>query len=126
MYHTTYQKLSQLRGNKSKYRNIKTHGFDSKKEYHYACELEILKKGKVIKDYEKQKRIELRGANGTKVCSYIADFIIHHLDGTTEIIDVKSGFTKSLPTFRLKWKLLEDLYQDEIRKGIVKLTIAMR
>jgi hypothetical protein len=125
MYYQTYQKLAQLKGNKSKYHNIKTHGFASKAEYHYACELEILKKGKVIKDYEKQKRIELYGANGSKICSYYADFIITHLDNTQEIVDVKSPITAT-PVFKLKWKLVQDKYQEEIRKGLVKMTIAMR
>jgi hypothetical protein len=125
MHYQTYQKLASLKGNKSKYRNIKTHGFDSKAEYYYACELEILKKKRKIKDYDTHKRIDLRGEHGTKVCAYIPDFIITHLDGTKEIVDVKSPITKT-PLFNLKWKLLQDLYQDEIRKGIVKLTIAIR
>jgi hypothetical protein len=121
-YTTSYRKLTQLKGNRHKYGAIKTHGFDSKKEYHYACELEILKKGKAIKDYEVHKRFELQGINGSKVCRYIADFVVYHLDDQIEIIDVKSPATVT-PLFRLKWKLLEDKYQDEIRKGLVKLTI---
>lgn len=111
---------------KNKYSAVKTimlgKKFDSKKEANYALWLESERKAGRIKSWETQKRIDLFGENGTRVCYYKADFEVIHNDGTIEIIDVKSKITET-STFRLKWKLLQDKYKNEVSRGEMKLTI---
>ena len=96
--------------------------YDSLKEGSKAMELEQLKKSKQIKDFESHKKIELFGENGTRICNYFADFVIYHNDGTTEILDVKSKATETL-LFRTKWRMVEDKYFYQVKRGEVKLTI---
>lgn len=110
---------NKYKAKKTMYKGMK---YDSKKEAGQAFNLEMLKKAKEIKDYESHKRYDFYGINGNKICSYIADFVITHNDGTIEIMDVKSKATVT-PIFRLKWRLLEDLYKSEIKRGEIKLTI---
>ncbi len=43
--------------------------------------------------------------NGVIVCRYVADFV-YIRDGRRVIEDVKSSFTKMLPVYRLKKRLL--------------------
>lgn len=120
----SYLKLWQTGRNKYHAKKTMVNGkkYDSLKEGSKAMELEQLKKNKAIKDFESHKKIELFGENGTRVCNYFADFVIEHNDGTTEILDIKSKITAT-PVFRLKWKMVEDKYKDEVKKGEVKLTI---
>ncbi len=98
---------------RSKYGNQKTVvdgiEFDSKKEAEYYCMLKILKQAGEIKDFELQPRYELQPAfekNGDKyrAITYIADFAIINLDGTTEIVDVKGVETQ---VFKIKRKMFE-------------------
>lgn len=96
--------------------------YDSKKEAGYAMFLTNEKKRGKIKSWVSHKKFDLYGVNGSKICSYIADFEVLHNDGTIEIIDVKSKATVT-SLFRIKWKLLEDTYKNEIKRGEVKLTI---
>jgi hypothetical protein len=112
---------------KNKHKNIKTEykggAFDSKKEAQFCMWLDQEVKAKRIKIYDKQVRFDLYGENKTKICFYKADFVVMHNDGMTEIIDVKSAWTAKLPVFRMKWKLLEDKYKEEIKRGLIKLTL---
>lgn len=101
----------------NKYGAIKQNGFHSRKESGYAWELQVRKKAGEIKDFETQRKIELFGENGTRVCNYFIDFVITHNDGTEEFVEVK-GF--ETPVWRLKWKLFEDKYGKDASK---KLTI---
>jgi len=112
---------------KNKYKAVKTQykggAFDSKKEAQFCMWLDQELKNKRIGGYSKQVRFDLCGENKTRICFYKADFVVVHNDGTTEIIDVKSAMTASLPVFRIKWKLLQDKYKSDIKKGTVKLTL---
>lgn len=45
---------------------------------------------------------------GVKVCDYVADFV-YTRDGAPVTEDVKSAFTRKLPVYRLKKKLLAAL-----------------
>ena len=102
-------------GNKTSF--FRGQGYDSKAEVYQAAELEqFLKEGKIA-GWTKQKTIELI-VNGYLICTYKMDFVVEHLDGITEFIEVK-GF--ATPVWRLKWKLLEALYGDNPN---YKLTIA--
>lgn len=83
--------------------------YDSMLEASYANELYAKLKNKEIKDYETQVRMDLI-VNGYKVCTYIADFIVTHLDDSKEICETKGWATDY---FKLKWKLLEALHGEE-------------
>lgn len=122
MYYKQFQKQRQLMGSKNKYNNVKTHGFDSKKEFNRYQELLLLEKAKEISDIKTQEKFVLYGKGGSKICTYKADFVYIEKDGTIVIEDVKSKATVT-PVFRIKWKLLEDNYKDDIYQGKIKLLI---
>ncbi|MGE6260897.1 DUF1064 domain-containing protein [Heyndrickxia sporothermodurans] len=109
-----------MKHKKSKYGNIKTVvdgiTFDSKAEATYYNQLKWLKQAKQIKDFKLQPRYILQDAfvkNGKKYrkIEYVADFEVHKLDGTIEIIDIKGKETKE---FLLKRKLFERKYLDTL------------
>lgn len=84
--------------------------YDSKGEAAYAAHLQALKLAKEVSDWERQVRIELR-AGGKKVCTYVADFIVHRPNGDVEIHEYK-GYATDI--FKIKWRLLE-VTLDEVR-----------
>lgn len=96
--------------------------YDSKREASKAWELDMLLKAKKIKSWEAHKSYDLYGKGGTKICRYIADFVILHLDDSLEIVDIKAKITAT-PVFKLKWKLLQDNLKEEIKLGLVRMTI---
>jgi hypothetical protein len=83
--------------------------FHSKKEAGYAAELDLRIKAKDIKSWRRQVKISL-DVNGNHICNYYIDFEVTHNDGTIELVEVK-GFETDV--WRLKWKLLEAIYQKE-------------
>jgi hypothetical protein len=96
----------------SKKVTIDGHTFDSKAEASYYQQLKWLKQAKQIKDFKLQPRYLLQEAfskNGKhfRKIEYVADFEVHHLDGSVEVIDVKGYETKD---FLIKRKLFERLY----------------
>lgn len=110
---------------KPKYGNIKTNGYDSKKEAAYAAKLELLRNAsnpseRVVK-IEKQVRYQLIPSQriGGKVveraCHYVADFCVEYADGRKEVIDVKSKATESLPVFVMKRKLMLHVFNIQIK-----------
>lgn len=84
---------------------------DSKFEAGYGEELRLLKRAKQIKDYQTQVNFPLV-VKGYKLGVYIADFVVHHLDGSQEIVETKGWAT---PVFRLKWKIVEALYSEDYK-----------
>jgi len=105
----------------SKYGNRKTMvdgiTFDSQAEAKYYEQLKWLKYGKQIKDFKLQPRFLLQESykkNGKTVrkIEYIADFQIHNLDGSVEIVDVKGHETTE---FLLKKKLFEYRYEHSLK-----------
>jgi hypothetical protein len=90
--------------------------FDSVKEANYYCELKLRKMAHDIKDFNCQvvyvllKSFTHRGT-GRRVRKedYIADFVITHNDGHTEVVDVKGYRTR---VYRNKIKLFLAQYQD--------------
>ncbi len=89
--------------------NIK---FDSHAEASYYEQLKWLLQAKQIKSFKCQPKFLLQEAfkkNGVTVrkIEYIADFEIHNLDGSIEIVDVKGAETKE---FLLKKKLFLKKY----------------
>lgn len=118
MERMSYKEFRNKKPTKSKYGNKKTvvdnTTFDSKAEAIYYQQLKWLKQGKQIKDFKLQPRYILQEAfkkNGKtfRAIHYIADFEIHNLDGSVEIVDVKGAITKE---FSLKRKIFEFRYPD--------------
>ncbi|MBM4762733.1 DUF1064 domain-containing protein [Bacillus sp. B15-48] len=105
---------------RSKYGNKKTVvddiTFDSKAEAIYYSQLKWLKQAKQIKDFKLQPRYILQDGfkkNGKtfREISYIADFEVINLDGSTQVIDIKGAVTKE---FAIKRKLFEFKFMDSI------------
>ncbi len=104
--------LSKLAG-VAKYRNRKEEWrgkmIDSKKERDVLIEQEYLLKAGEIKGFRSQVAFPLY-VNDYLITTYIADIVVEHNDGTTEIIEVKSKITDRIPTWRIKRNLLEATY----------------
>ena len=103
--------------NQNKFRNKKVDSpdgkFDSTKEHAKWIELRgRLVSGK-FKSLERQITFGLT-VNGRLICSYIADFVITHLDGRVEVQDTKSDFTRKHPVYRIKKKLMLAVHGIEI------------
>lgn len=93
----------------------KGNSYHSKAEAKYAMYLDQRVKDGEILSWEGQKKIELFGENGTRVCNYYIDFIAQHPDGRVEYIEVK-GFPTAM--WRLKWKLFLDKHGHDHSKII--------
>lgn len=101
---------------KSKYRNRRTNGFDSAKEWRRNQELEALQRAGEISELNRQVPFVLmssytiadettkQGFRTIREIRYIADFTYRLKDGTRIIEDVKGMQTD---VFKLKRKLLE-------------------
>jgi len=98
---------------KTKYGNHKTlvEGitFDSALEARKWQELCLLQKAGAISSLDRQVRFDLI-VNGTKVCSYVADFV--YIDGGKRIVYDAKGMI--LPEFRLKAKLFKAIHGFDI------------
>ncbi len=107
----------------NKYRNVKTEidgiVFDSRKEANRYRELRLLEKAGEIQGLVVQPCFVIT-VNGSKVCSYKADFRYEQINrgkdglrvhGLTNVVeDVKSEATRRLPVYRLKKKLLKAVH----------------
>ena len=104
----------------SKYLNKKTDGNDSKKESRRERELRMLERTSNIRNLRTQVPFTLIPAqhkqDGTteKSCQYIADFVYETSDGRTIVEDTKSAFTKKLPVYVIKRKLMLQVHGIEI------------
>jgi hypothetical protein len=90
--------------------------FDSQLEARYYTQLKWLQDNKQILFYRMQPRYLLQEAfekHGKKYrrIDYVADFEIHHLDGSIEVIDCK-GFETT--DFKIKKKLFEYKYPHKL------------
>lgn len=108
----------------SKFHNKKTTidgiTFDSKMESNFYIFAKQLKADGKIKDFEMQVHYEVFPAfkkNGKtwRRIDYVADFVIHHFDGSIEVIDVKGVETD---VFKLKQKMFEYKYPDLVLQTI--------
>lgn len=116
-----YYKTAQVR---PKYRNIKQtfegNVYDSKAEAGYGIYYaDLLKKGE-IKAVRRQVRIPLLGENGSTIAHYKIDFVIDHLDGTEEYVEIK-GFETQV--WRMKFKLMEDKFKGDHNKKITLIKV---
>ena len=79
--------------------------FDSKLESDKYSDLKLQLKMGTISGFCRQTEFILQEGFGlTKPITYLADFVVFNLDGTTEIIDTK-GFCTD--TFEIKYKLFK-------------------
>lgn len=105
---------------RSKYNNTKVevdgYVFDSKLEADYYNQLKIREKAgdilffKIQPKYLLQEAFEKDGKKFSKI-EYIADFEIHHVDGTIEVVDTKGFITD---VFRIKEKMFNKIYPHKL------------
>lgn len=92
------------KAHKAKFGNVKTDGFDSKKESRRHTELVALERLGKISGLAMQVPFACV-VNGIHVCDYVADFT--YTEGERRVVeDVKSEHTRKLPVYRLKRKLM--------------------
>ena len=103
---------------KSKYNSQKCHAdgyeFDSKEEMRYYEYLKTLKAKEKILNFELQPKYTLLEkfkymGKSRQAMTYTPDFLIYHIDGTEELIDIK-GFSTQQGDMRRK--LFEYFYTD--------------
>jgi len=108
----------------SKYRNVKTEvdgiKFDSKKEAERWIELKSLEAAGKVKDLRRQVRVPLN-VSGTLVAHWVADFeytCYAFCNAYPSKIweDVKSDYTRKMPVYRLKKKLVKAIYGVDIKE----------
>ena len=115
-----------MKPSRTKFGNIKTvyNGYEymSKKEAHYAQELDRLKhaskKSEKVVSYEVQVPFQIV-LNGYKICKYLLDFKVLYADGHIEHVDVKAFDKKknkylTTDIYTLKKKLVFAQYGIEI------------
>lgn len=90
--------------------------FDSKIEAKYYEQLKWLQEHNQILSFRVQPRYLLQEAftkegKTYRKIEYIADFEIHHLDGSIEVVDVKGMETEA---FKIKRKLFEKKYPHKL------------
>lgn len=97
---------------KSKYKNTKITAdgitFDSKKEYEFWLVLKQRERSGEIENLRRQERYLLvPSQEKERPIHYIADFVYYHRGLDKEIVvDVKSAYTRKLPVYIIKRKLM--------------------
>ena len=120
---TLGKKVVKKKANKFKAQKTVVDGikFDSKVESQYYSHLKQEKEKGLIKDfslqpaYELQPKFEYMGVKRLAI-KYVADFLIHHNDGSEVIVDIKGQPTTDA---KLKRKLFEYKYPDKHLRWIV-------
>lgn len=97
----------------NKFRNVKHGGFDSKKEARRWSELLVLYEAGKIRDLQNQRVFQLipRQMDGKRVAeraiTYRSDFdYIECATGELVVEDVKGEYTRKLPVYKIKKKLM--------------------
>jgi len=96
----------------SKYRNKKILRdgvvFDSKKEYEFWLILKSKQDAGEIENLRRQEKyLLIPKQDGERAAHYVADFSYYDRKKDREVVvDVKSEFTRKLPVYRLKKKLM--------------------
>lgn len=113
-----YKRVSKSKRSKYGNRKVELDGltFDSVAESKYYLQLKWLETNKQINFFRCQPRYRLQDGfekEGKKYrpIDYIADFEIHHLDGSIQVVDVKGALTD---VFRLKQKMFEKKYPHKL------------
>lgn len=96
-----------MRVRRSKYKNKKTGKYDSQKEARRAAELRVMQGDGDITDLEEQVTFVLVPSQpGERAVKYIADFVYTRRNGERIVEDVKSAYTRKLPVYIIKRKLM--------------------
>lgn len=100
---------------RSKYRNRKIGGYDSRKEMNRALDLELMQTIGEISDLQRQVKFEIVPKQaGERAVTYVADFAYTVVaTGERVVEDVKSEMTRKLPAYVIKRKLM--LFRHGIR-----------
>lgn len=113
-----YRKMG--KGRRNKYGNKKVqvdnHTFDSKAEARYYNQLKLRQRAGDILFFKLQPRYQVQEPfekDGVKhqAIHYIADFEIHHKDGSIEVVDVKGTLTQ---VFRIKEKMFHKRFPHKL------------
>ena len=105
---------------RSKYRNKKVqldgHTFDSKAEARYYQQLKLMERAGEILFFRLQPRYRLldgfeKHGKKHRPVDYVADFEIHHKDGSIEVVDVKGMQTQ---VFKIKEKMFNAKYPHKL------------
>ena len=115
-----YLKLKNSTERRNKYNNRKVeldgHVFDSQMEADYYAQLKLREKAgeilffRIQPEYLLQPEFEKDGKKHRAIW-YIADFEIHHNDGSIEVVDVKGVKTQ---VFRIKEKMFHKKYPHKL------------
>ncbi len=119
---------------RSKYGAVKTHGYDSRKEYERSCQLKLMEAAGLIRNLCEQvvyvlipAQWELHQTGGRegrgkcleRACTYVADFVYEEpMEGAfwqTVVEDVKSPASKTA-AYRIKRKLLLHVHGIRVRE----------
>ncbi len=98
-----------------KYGNVKTNGFDSKKEAARWEVLSAMQRSGLISNLLKQVMYNIY-VGGIHICDYIADFVYTDAEGKRIVEDVKSPITRKNPVYRLKKKLMLAVHGIDIKE----------
>ena len=113
---TAWRTKSPFNNKTPKYGNKKTIvdgiEFDSQKEAKHYEYLRMLRTIGEISALERQKTFRLE-VNNQLICKYIADFA-YIKNGNEIIVDVKSNYTRKLPVYSIKKKLMKAIYNIDI------------
>lgn len=108
---------SKYNAQKTEYNGVLYH---SRLEARYAQYLDTLKKAGKIKSWKGQVRIPLT-INGAKICVYVVDFQVEHVNGSLELVETKGYWTD---VAKLKLKLFQATFLRENPQ--VKYTIVSK
>lgn len=120
MQRMTARQFRKLSKSRSKYGNKKVtidgHTFDSKAEARYYSELKLRERAGEILFFRLQPRYRLQDSfekDGKKhrAINYVADFEIHHCNGSIEVVDVKGMQTE---VFKIKQKMFNKKYPHKL------------
>ena len=95
----------------SKYKNVKTNGFDSKKEAARYQDLVLLEKAGQIASLKTQVKFALV-VYSYPICNYISDFV--YWEKGDEVVEDCKGIRT--PVYRIKKKLMKAIYGIEIKE----------
>ena len=102
---------------RTKYGNVKVHGFDSKAEYARWQELKLLEKAGQISDLKRQVPFDL-AIGPMLICRYRADFVYFDVKRGEWIVEDVKGVKTA--TYQIKKKLMLALYGIRIKEVFAK------
>lgn len=95
----------------NKFGNVKTNGFDSKKEARRYEELKLLEKAGQIADLQTQVKFDL-DVNGIRIATYKADFV--YREGGKRVVEDVKGYPND--RWPMKKKLMRAIHGIEVRE----------